>query len=345
MIFFVFLYVNKLLPKMDSSVTESNYNTWNEFTHYAMSSSITFLHVNIRSMLKNFAELEQIILTCPKTIHIIALTEVNLNARSVKLFELENYEMYSNLRSNRRGGGVILYIHRSLSFSLNNNSVKTSNFECISGLISVSSDRCISVCAVYRPPDLNKGLFVTELKRTLGMLPSKYDCVLLGDMNLDIKQNSPVVLDYKDALSALGFECGISQFTRIEVKNDRITHSCIDHLYIRRHRCEASTAVINSAPADHFITGLIITYCSPTHDVTNDGQAKYVVKISNKRVQTELSRVNWSIAHQYEEPSDIVNFINAVFTDIYNKCTIRCKKRNTNCQSNKWINKKNINNV
>ncbi|KAJ8709457.1 hypothetical protein PYW08_009461 [Mythimna loreyi] len=69
------------------------------------------------SMLKNFSQLEYIIMNCPQTIHLVIITEANISDRTKSLFELVNYEMNTQLRDSRKGGGVIVYVHKSICFT------------------------------------------------------------------------------------------------------------------------------------------------------------------------------------------------------------------------------------
>lgn len=76
------------------------------------SNRLTFVHTNIRSMIKNYSKLLASIYNGPHRIDVIVLTEVNINDSISSLYEIDDYIMYSNLRTNRKGGGIIVYVHK-----------------------------------------------------------------------------------------------------------------------------------------------------------------------------------------------------------------------------------------
>lgn len=101
----------------DQNLSEGNFNSWNEYISSLpiQKDGLITLTVNIRSMLLNFSTLEHIITNSQRCIDIIVLCEVNIGDTIKALFELPNYIMYTNLRKHRRGGGVIVYIHKNLT--------------------------------------------------------------------------------------------------------------------------------------------------------------------------------------------------------------------------------------
>uniref|UniRef100_A0A2A4JED4 Uncharacterized protein n=1 Tax=Heliothis virescens TaxID=7102 RepID=A0A2A4JED4_HELVI len=66
-----------------------------------------------------------------QTIHLVIITEANISDWTKSLFELENYDMDTQLRENRKGGGVIVYVHKSICFTRLPS--RTLNFESING--------------------------------------------------------------------------------------------------------------------------------------------------------------------------------------------------------------------
>lgn len=317
-----------------SNIYEKTYTDWNAFSEDlpAENNKLIFMHVNIRSMIKNFAHLEYTIKNSSNTIHVIALTEANITEQTKNLFLLPEYTMHSELRQNRKGGGVIVYIHKSINFT--RCLTKTLSFECLFGVIETRYNFHISLCAVYRPPDLNKAVFISELSRVISKSQPKSSLVLLGDMNIDLKCNLPIVAQYLDSLCELGLERGISQYTRVESKGDIITKSCIDHIFVRAVDCsEVHTAVISSALADHYITGSALVDRS---HINNAPKYKCINRLDNDKVKEKLSKIDWSMALQFDNPNDILNFILYSFNDIYDSCRIKVKIKLGKRQTCEW---------
>lgn len=159
--------------------------------------------------------------------------------------------MYANLRKNRKGGGIILYVHKSMSF--NPIRYKSHHFESIIGDLSLSKTSSLSLFAIYRPPDQSKPRFIHELENLIKKHSNNCNNVILvGDINIDLKKNQNIQTLYLNSLHELGMSCGIKQYTRIEYKDDILTKSCIDHIFIRNTSgYTAQTAVIDITLADH----------------------------------------------------------------------------------------------
>jgi hypothetical protein len=320
-------------------INEGNYANWTDFLKLNMKwkNSYIILHVNIRSIIKNFSQLEYIVSSSQHIIHAIAITEANISENCKKLFELTNYDMYTELRTNKRGGGIILYVHNSAHFY--RKTVDTKSFECITGEIVTYQGMKSNLIITYRPPQLNKSTFIRELSQLVQQYQPRSTCVLLGDMNIDLKSCSPAVTDYLNKLSETGLESGINQYTRIEKRGEAISKSCIDHIFVRSSNCsEVYTAVINNALADHLITGCVIT--SDAADRHNNHQFQFVNKLNNAKVHNELKKTNWNIALAYNNPNDILNFITKKFLQIYDRCTYLTKIKLNKRSTCKWINTK-----
>ncbi|XP_069365261.1 girdin-like [Maniola hyperantus] len=58
------------------------------------------------------------------------------------------------------------------------------------GLLQLGLDQDAIVCAVYRPPSTNKVIFATELRKHISNFHHKHNILLLGDTNIDLKNNS-----------------------------------------------------------------------------------------------------------------------------------------------------------
>lgn len=67
---------------------------------------INILHLNTRSLKKNFDHLKSLILTLNKSPDIIALTETWLQPHTFHLYDLEGYDSYHETITTREHGGV-----------------------------------------------------------------------------------------------------------------------------------------------------------------------------------------------------------------------------------------------
>ena len=79
--------------------------------------SFSILHLNIRSIKKNFENFKLFFSTLGYSFSVICFSETWLDdTDSNSLYELPNYISKHQIRDDRKGGGVSFYIHNSLSF-------------------------------------------------------------------------------------------------------------------------------------------------------------------------------------------------------------------------------------
>ncbi|CAH2092679.1 unnamed protein product [Euphydryas editha] len=183
--------------------------------------NLTFVHVNIRSLVKNFSKIEQILSASNSSIDFIVITEVNVPENIKSLYNIPGYTLYSQLRQSRRGGGIIVYIKNKYKFK--QHKTTTLHFECLLGTINSTSSSVV-LCAVYRPPSNNKHHFIKEIEKVLKRF-EREDVVFLGDVNINLKINNPVKKSYLDMMSGYGLSCGITDYTRIEILNGLVLNA------------------------------------------------------------------------------------------------------------------------
>ena len=95
-----------------------------EFKNFLDNSSspnhFSILHLNIRSIKKNFENLKLFLKSINFTFSVISFSETWLDYLSItrdSLYELPNYTSNHQIRSNRKRGGVSVYIHNTPLFT------------------------------------------------------------------------------------------------------------------------------------------------------------------------------------------------------------------------------------
>lgn len=300
--------------------------------------NLTCIHINIRSTIKNFYHLEQIILSCNRSIDIIILTEVNISETICNLYNINGYEMHAELRKNRKGGGILIYVNKKHKFVRKKPS-NNNHFECLLGNITTPSNYSATMCAVYRPPNNCKHLFIQELQRTIDNCEHNLDFFLLGDTNMDTKIDNPVKHKYISMLSSTGLECGISDYTRIELTKEKLSKTCIDHIYARTRTQDLFTAALGTVLADHRAIALV---CTIQMSANIQVAPKQKVTYDHKKLSSMLENIDWAPCTQLNSPIKIYELIKNNINNCYDKCkkTIYIKQNSKrDCQ---WINKKAI---
>ena len=114
----------------------------NAYENESSSIYLSILHFNIRSIKKNF---KMSLNSINFTFSIICFSETWLdetNSTENSSYELPNYMSKHQVRSDRRGGGVSIYVHKTFDFKVRSNlSINNKGIESISVEISSNKKR------------------------------------------------------------------------------------------------------------------------------------------------------------------------------------------------------------
>lgn len=158
---------------------------------------------------------------------------------------------------------------------------------------------------MYRPPNTSKPLFITELQKTIHKIDKQHDLFILGDMNIDIAVDKPIKHKYLNVLSDYGLLTGITQYTRVESRrNETVSKSCIDHIFVRSRSQDVFTAVLGTVLADHRAIALACTVPSRIQ-----AAPKYRTIVDSNLLKEQLDMVDWGKANNIDCPIEIYNYI------------------------------------
>ena len=76
----------------------------------------SILHVNVRSLCKNFDALKELLFITQYKFSMICVTETWLNDTSPFLFDIDNYSLLNVNRKGIKGGGVAIYVNDIYKF-------------------------------------------------------------------------------------------------------------------------------------------------------------------------------------------------------------------------------------
>ena len=128
-----------------------------EFQKFIDSSShdsFSILYLNIRSIKKNFDNFELFFSTLGLSFSVICFSETWLNEVGNSLYELPNYTSKHQVRDDRKGEGVSIYIRNPLSFKvLSNLCINSVDIESRSIELSLDNKLRTFVNVLYRPPN------------------------------------------------------------------------------------------------------------------------------------------------------------------------------------------------
>jgi len=164
---------DSILNSLSPNSPYINESELNDFFHPQGASAINFIHINCRSIKKNFREFVSLIELLSKPLSVIAVTETWLNSQNENTYSIPGYKFTSLSRTEKTGGGVGIFINTHFSFVLRPDLNRmTSYIECLFIEITQPGKASLLVGCVYRPPNSDLDLFNSEIL----LLLSKIDC-------------------------------------------------------------------------------------------------------------------------------------------------------------------------
>jgi len=188
-------------------------------------STLSIIHVNIRSLQKNFDALYEFLCAQPSSPDIICITETRLKTTPLLNIDISGYSFVHN-DSTTNAGGVAMYISNALPYSLLSN-VHMDIDECENIWIKLLGSN-LTIATIYRHPKNDLLSFMDVLNKNLEKFKNS-KVFLVGDFN-----NRTVVSNastYIDMLLSNGFYPLINIPTRVTENSSTI----IDHIITNDH--------------------------------------------------------------------------------------------------------------
>ena len=215
---------------------------------------LNMMYLNIRSLYKHKYEL----FLNFSGYDILAIGETWLNACiPSQCIQHPDYTVFridraSNPILNKRGGGLLSYVHNTMGRYARQHDVYTSITGDIEQLwvdINVPHHKKLMIINVYRPPVGNIGNAILQLRNNLGSWEArdKYDIVIMGDLNINMKhKKSPGY----DLLTDFCKDYFLSQVIKHQTHITQKTSSLID-LVITNIEHISNVCVHNIVISDH----------------------------------------------------------------------------------------------
>lgn len=155
--------------------------------------SLNIFYVNINRLQNKLAELEILLSTLNEKIDIIILTETFLYLAEIKFFNMNGYKAYHSTRESRDGGGITMFVHLDLDFTLSKIEISLEN----EYVVLHSKVLNLHVTAFYKPPHTCHQIFLNLLE----MLTNNYkNQIILGDFNQNLLDDSNKIQNYSSSL-------------------------------------------------------------------------------------------------------------------------------------------------
>lgn len=212
----------------------------NNYVNAAKSSS-TILHINIRSIKKNFDELLTLLSITKVNCDVIILTECWLS-KIIDLPILHGYNIHYTKQTCNQNDGIVLYIKSHIHYIVDEPLFNNGN--CLT--CTINSE--LAIIAIYRSPSYNTNQqfepFILSLDNVLTSFSKFKDACLIGDINIDIIPTNLTerASNYLTLNASHGLLPAHCLPTRI--------NSCLDHVILKTKK-NSTVLVLDSHITDH----------------------------------------------------------------------------------------------
>ena len=216
-----------------------------------------FVHLNIRSLLAKgkFSTLKAQLID--SNMHVISLSETWLNNKiPMSMLDINGFQLYRLDRQNRnkkRGGGLAMYIDKTLPIDDNkfanlNISNNTIEMQCIS--VNFLKLREIVIVNLYRPPQGSISSFIEHLTDTItsvfSLCKANIELFFMGDFDMNFSdKNNKQSKELTRLMKTSGIIPLIKDPTRIGEKL-----SCLDQIFTNSN-CISTSGILDINLSDH----------------------------------------------------------------------------------------------
>ena len=118
---------------------------------------LSILHLNARSLVKNIDSIKQMLTNIKFEFDVIAISESWLDENNKNDVNLDGYEVIHQLRNNKKGGGVCLYIRNVFRFNIIKQMCCSIDnlLECCTVQLDMQGKKDVLISCLYRTPGSN----------------------------------------------------------------------------------------------------------------------------------------------------------------------------------------------
>jgi len=283
------------------------------------------IHLNIRSLQKNFDELLIYLnLLNTQNIDVMIFSETFLLG-NVENFQIKGFKIVYNESKLNRNDGLVVYIRDT--FSVKTNIINLTETNILRCELKLKHNQTLGVMACYRPPSTQLNVFLNELEESLQNEQLNDWEIFVGDLNINLLNlNDEDVNRYLNILSRNGYYSCINKPTRVT----NFSSTLIDHLFLKgqnvnEHKKNIKSIILQTAITDHFMIALSIQNLFLSQQ-----------KIKVPFLQTKINYNKLKNLLKEETWGDVLesNFVNIAYTLFINKIKSYIEKSTTKIKLN-----------
>lgn len=340
-----FTQENDLINAIQSDTINENIDAANIASKINLEDKIlNALHINIRSIKKNFDELIVFLESFQiKFCDIIILTEC-FQLESTANFNLDGYNTYYNNSDINRNDGVVIMVRSELNVEVNTIKLEFSGVS-ITKVNFVISNFTVGFNAVYRSPQTDANSFITDIESFIPTYLNNNLEIIIGDINIDLLDvESHTMNDYQATLHSYGFLSYINTITRPQSK------TCLDHIFVKNNlkteNIKINSYVISYDMTDHDPVMLNISLPNNKKNITSQNTYKTITKIDMDALIKKFEAENWDNVYNENNPETATHNFYINYLNIVDTCkTIINKKIKEQKKIKPWITNGIINSI
>ena len=273
----------------------SQYTSADSLNTKNINNGLSFLHLNIRSLLKNVSLLEELMISYKITPNIIGVCETKLNENiNLDPILLNNYTFHFK-NSMSKAGGVGIYNKNSIIHTLRTDLNFTSaNYESVWLELSIGAhNEKILVGLIYRHPGSSINDFTklfSDFLLTNNIIQNKEICIF-GYININLlhKDKDKSINNYLNEIHSFGITNLIDVPTRVTNQGGTL----IDHFYFSNPQRVQNAQVLLSDISDHFPLYVKLKNCNltKTHINTKTQFHQDYSKININKLSIDTSNI------------------------------------------------------
>lgn len=302
-------------------ISEDEFNGFFQLTDQ---SAINVLHVNCRSIKKNFGNLSNLLNLLISPLSAIAVTETWLTESVQDIFQIPGYKFFSNSRSDKPGGGVGLYVKCCFDCMPRSDLYRmTTHIECLFVECRQPGGPSILIGSIYRPPNSDINLFNSTLLSILNVIDqaNKKLVIIAGDFNLNLINCSSHAPTNEFLTNMLSFNLlpTINNPTRISDTSATL----IDNIFVNCIKHDYCTAIVYCDISDHLpvalhLKGNLSKTVKPGNDMKRFYDARSIVNFN-----AELASTNWGALYEIlaerSDPCEAYKYFFGIYQGTFDK--------------------------
>lgn len=293
-----------------------------------LSSELSLIHLNIRSLKNKHDELCNYLASLHLTFSIIGLTETWLTDGCDDIYDISTHSLITKNRKNKTGGGVGIYVAKYINFIRREelSIFKEGVFESICIELQLNSKNKILIGVIYRPPN-NKITDFEEIFEDYLLRINRENklCYLMGDFNIDalkIGQND-VSDSFVNQLLSSSFHPLITRPTRITQSSATL----IDNILTNKFEHNNVNGVLFTDLSDHLPVFTIEKnskcYKKKTAIMSRNTKDENIDRLIDK-----LGKITWEELHHSWDPNICYDIFYDKLYKMYDECIPKKKISN-----------------